>query len=89
MCHKAGDSLKTGEALITCELCPRAYHSKCLGLTPASEDWVCPECEVSLTGINDTRYLSYEVLLRFEVLSQYFRTTDPRTSFQADSRAFD
>ena len=33
--------------MITCELCPRAFHSKCLGIVPASEDWVCPECEVS------------------------------------------
>ena len=40
LCHKEGDNM------VTCELCPRAFHSKCLGIVPASEDWVCPECEV-------------------------------------------
>ena len=45
LCHKEG-------TLICCELCPRVYHTKCLGLgSELPQDWVCPECEVC-TDIN-------------------------------------
>ncbi len=31
---------------MNCDSCPRAYHSKCLGVTASVErDWTCPECE--------------------------------------------
>ena len=40
LCHKEG-------TLICCELCPRVYHTKCLGLgSELPQDWACPECEV-------------------------------------------
>ena len=33
--------------VIPCQLCPRVYHLKCLGLTGGvREDWTCVECEV-------------------------------------------
>ena len=56
--------------MITCELCPRAFHSKCLGIVPASEDWVCPECEVSLstmTFIESHLGFHIVVLLQFNI----------------------
>jgi hypothetical protein len=40
LCHKEG-------MLVCCELCPRVYHTRCLGLSAElPQDWVCPECEV-------------------------------------------
>ncbi|CAI9721069.1 kinase C-binding 1-like isoform X1 [Octopus vulgaris] len=39
LCHRDGE-------VVCCELCPRVYHIKCLGLDePFPEVWVCPECE--------------------------------------------
>ncbi|CAF2777434.1 unnamed protein product [Rotaria sp. Silwood2] len=39
-CHHVGD-------VISCDSCPRVYHSACLGLAvlPEKKDWICPECE--------------------------------------------
>ncbi|KAL3892310.1 hypothetical protein ACJMK2_004527 [Sinanodonta woodiana] len=39
LCHREG-------MVVCCELCPRVYHTKCLGLdSDLPQDWVCPECE--------------------------------------------
>ncbi|XP_050389380.1 MYND-type zinc finger-containing chromatin reader ZMYND8 [Patella vulgata] len=40
MCHKDGE-------LVGCELCPRVFHTKCLGIidNDLPNDWVCTECE--------------------------------------------
>ncbi|KAK6167767.1 hypothetical protein SNE40_021721 [Patella caerulea] len=40
MCHKDGE-------LVGCELCPRVFHTKCLGIidNDLPKDWVCTECE--------------------------------------------
>ena len=37
--------------VICCELCPRVYHIKCLGIEaePPGE-WVCPECQVCVSS---------------------------------------
>jgi len=45
LCHMEGS-----ESDCCCELCPRLYHKKCLGMkTDIVNCWVCPECEVCQT----------------------------------------
>ena len=29
-----------------CELCPRLYHKRCLGMKTNVNSWLCPECQV-------------------------------------------
>ena len=38
------DCHKEGNMLVCCEVCPRVYHPKCLGLSqePNASEWVCP-----------------------------------------------
>ncbi|XP_052763321.1 protein kinase C-binding protein 1-like isoform X2 [Mya arenaria] len=57
LCHKEG-------TLVCCELCPRVYHSRCLGLSEAlPQDWVCPECEkIMRAECVDTRSKAMEML---------------------------
>lgn len=57
LCHKEG-------TLVCCELCPRVYHSKCLGLgSELPQDWVCPECEkVMRAECIDTRSKAMQML---------------------------
>ena len=33
---------------LTCELCPRAFHPKCVCLDIRPEEWVCPDCEKAM-----------------------------------------
>lgn len=40
-CHMEGDSSDC-----CCELCPRLYHRKCLGMKVIVDSWICPECQV-------------------------------------------
>ncbi|CAF0770797.1 unnamed protein product [Didymodactylos carnosus] len=43
-CHTEGD-------VICCEMCPRVYHLRCLGLIELPPgDWMCPECETILSS---------------------------------------
>ena len=42
ICHTEGS-----EEDCCCEVCPRLYHKKCLGMKAIVSCWVCPECEVS------------------------------------------
>ncbi|XP_064652120.1 MYND-type zinc finger-containing chromatin reader ZMYND8-like isoform X2 [Lineus longissimus] len=52
ICHKEGN------AMVSCELCPRVYHVK--GCLPSEKkpglDWMCPECETIMRAeCTDTR----------------------------------
>ncbi|XP_060590917.1 MYND-type zinc finger-containing chromatin reader ZMYND8-like isoform X3 [Ruditapes philippinarum] len=57
LCHKEG-------MLVCCELCPRVYHTRCLGLSAElPQDWVCPECEkIMRAECVDTRSKAMEML---------------------------
>lgn len=40
-----------GGDLICCDLCPRVFHVKCVGLKELPQgDWICPECERAKHG---------------------------------------
>ncbi|KAG8198450.1 hypothetical protein JTE90_022186 [Oedothorax gibbosus] len=46
VCHREN-------VVLSCLACPRAYHPKCAGeIGSASSDWVCPECQRTLTAEN-------------------------------------
>ncbi|XP_064596606.1 MYND-type zinc finger-containing chromatin reader ZMYND8-like isoform X2 [Liolophura sinensis] len=57
MCHREGN-------VIVCKVCPRVYHTKCLGLqSNQPKDWVCPECEKILRAeCVDTRSKSMSMI---------------------------
>ncbi|XP_076457219.1 uncharacterized protein LOC143291271 [Babylonia areolata] len=38
LCHK-------DDCSVTCQLCPRSYHPKCLMVATVPKNWVCGECE--------------------------------------------
>jgi len=40
LCHTEGSASEC-----CCELCPRLYHKKCLGMKTVVNSWVCPECD--------------------------------------------
>ena len=51
LCHTEGSASDC-----CCELCPRLYHKKCLGMKTVVNCWVCPECERIMKAENiDTR----------------------------------
>ena len=51
LCHTEGSASDC-----CCELCPRLYHKKCLGMKTVVNCWVCPECEKVMKAENiDTR----------------------------------
>jgi hypothetical protein len=47
LCHNEG-----GVSDCCCELCPRLYHAKCLGIEKPTDTWVCPECEKIMKAEN-------------------------------------
>lgn len=56
ICHRDG-------VMIFCELCPRVYHIKCLGLEESPSEWVCPECErIMRAECVDTRSKSMSMI---------------------------
>jgi len=51
LCHTEGSTSDC-----CCELCPRLYHKKCLGMKTVVNCWVCPECDRIMKAENiDTR----------------------------------
>lgn len=47
LCHSEGSASDC-----CCELCPRLYHQKCLGMNTVVSCWVCPECEKIMKAEN-------------------------------------
>lgn len=79
ICHRDGQG-------VCCELCPRLYHIKCLGIEQPGKEWICPECEKIMIAENtETRskamsMLSMETLctlLKFVLQRMKYPETDP------------
>ncbi|CAF4258889.1 unnamed protein product, partial [Rotaria sp. Silwood2] len=68
-CHHVGD-------VISCDSCPRVYHSACLGLAvlPEKKDWICPECEVTQSSfyiINQSTPRQHHSINEFHRMLRY------------------
>lgn len=80
LCHKESKNLG-----VTCQVCPRTYHTKCLGSDGTSPDtWVCPECEDTVLNENvDTRSKAMK-MVTVEQLCNLLKYAVNRMKHQAD-----
>ena len=55
LCDICGEDGDSDNELLCCDLCPKAFHVRCVGLTatPAEDTWACPVCAAERCGTCD------------------------------------